>query len=56
MANLLWKMFLFLANQKLKITGIGFKPLEQNAGFEIKMHQAVDMSAMLNAIDKDLVI
>jgi outer membrane receptor protein involved in Fe transport len=38
---------------KLKITGIGFKPLEQNVSFELKM-QGGDMSAMLNAIDKDL--
>src|SRR6187399_1900336 len=38
---------------KLKITGIGFKPLEQNVNFELKM-QGGDMSAMLNAIDKDL--
>src|SRR6187401_2458298 len=38
---------------KLKITGIGFKPIEQNVGFEMKM-QGGDMSAMLNAIDKDL--
>ena len=39
---------------KLKITAIGFKPIEQNAGFEIKMQPGADMSAMLNAIDKDL--
>src|SRR6188474_808970 len=39
---------------KLKITAIGFKPLEQNVGFEIKMQPGADMSAMLNAIDKDL--
>jgi len=39
---------------KLKISAIGFKPLEQNAGFEIKMQPGADMSAMLNAIDKDL--
>ena len=38
---------------KLKITAIGFKPFEQNAGFEMKMGGG-DMSAMLNAIDKDL--
>ncbi|HET6766815.1 MAG TPA: outer membrane beta-barrel protein, partial [Chitinophagaceae bacterium] len=39
---------------KLKITAIGFKPLEQNVGFDIKMQPGADMSAMLNAIDKDL--
>ena len=39
---------------KLKITAIGFKPIEQPAGFEIKMQPGADMSAMLNAIDKDL--
>src|SRR6187549_408778 len=37
---------------KLKITAIGFKPIEQPAGFEMK--PGGDMSAMLNAIDKDL--
>ena len=39
---------------KLKITAIGFKPVEQNVGFDIKMQPGADMSAMLNAIDKDL--
>lgn len=39
---------------KLKITAIGFKPIEQPAGFDIKMQPGADMSAMLNAIDKDL--
>jgi outer membrane receptor protein involved in Fe transport len=39
---------------KLKITAIGFKVLEQNVGFDIKMQPGADMSAMLNAIDKDL--
>jgi outer membrane receptor protein involved in Fe transport len=39
---------------KLKITAMGFKPIEQNVGFEIKMQPGADMSAMLNAIDKDL--
>ena len=38
---------------KLKISAIGFKPFEQNASFEMKMGGG-DMSAMLNAIDKDL--
>ena len=37
---------------KLKITAIGFKPIEQSAGFEMK--PGGDMNAMLNAIDKDL--
>lgn len=39
---------------KLKITAIGFTPVEQNVGFDIKMQPGADMSAMLNAIDKDL--
>ncbi|HJS53917.1 MAG TPA: outer membrane beta-barrel family protein [Chitinophagaceae bacterium] len=40
---------------KLKITAIGLKPLEQTVGFEMKMKPGnADMSAMLNAIDKDL--
>jgi outer membrane receptor protein involved in Fe transport len=39
---------------KLKITAIGFKPIEQTVGFEMKMQQGADMSAMLNMIDKDL--
>src|SRR4026207_430631 len=39
---------------KLKITAMGFKPVEQNVGFDIKMQPGADMSAMLNAIDKDL--
>src|SRR5688500_5994504 len=39
---------------KLKITAIGFKPFEQTVGFDVKMQPGADMSAMLNAIDKDL--
>ena len=39
---------------KLKITAIGFKSIEQNVSFDIKMQPGADMSAMLNAIDKDL--
>ena len=39
---------------KLKITAIGFKPHEQTVSFEMKMQPGADMSAMLNAIDKDL--
>jgi outer membrane receptor protein involved in Fe transport len=38
----------------LKITAIGFKPLEQKAGFDIKMQPGADMSSMLNMVDKDL--
>ena len=39
---------------KLKISAIGVKPLEQTVSFDIKMQPGADMSAMLNAIDKDL--
>ena len=39
---------------KLKVTAIGFKPLEQAVSFDIKMQPGADMSSMLNAIDKDL--
>ncbi len=39
---------------KLKISAIGVKPLEQELKFEMKGGQNGDMSAMLNAIDKDL--
>ena len=40
---------------KIKITAIGFKNYEQPVSFEIKMGGgAPDMSAMLNAVDKDL--
>jgi outer membrane receptor protein involved in Fe transport len=43
---------------KLKITAIGFKAYEQPVSFDIKMGGGngggIDMSAMLNAIDKDL--
>lgn len=44
---------------KLKITAIGFTSDEQNVSFDLKMPAAggaggVDMSAMLNAVDKDL--
>lgn len=38
----------------LKVTAIGFKPLQQNVGFDIKMQPGADMSAMMSAIDKDL--
>jgi outer membrane receptor protein involved in Fe transport len=39
---------------KLHITGIGFKPIDQAVSFELKMGAGQDMSAMLNALDKDL--
>lgn len=39
---------------KLKISAIGFKAYEQTVGFNIKMGAGTDMSAMLNAVDKDL--
>ena len=41
---------------KLKITAIGFKTIEKNVGFDLKMPAGgnADMSAMLTAIDKDL--
>ena len=39
---------------KLKITGIGYKTIEQKAFFEIKMGNGGDMSSMLNGVDKDL--
>lgn len=41
---------------KLKITAIGFKPIEQQVSFNLKMGGAngADMNALLNAIDKDL--
>ena len=39
---------------KLKISAIGVKPMEQTVSFDIKMQPGADMSAMLNAIDKDL--
>lgn len=45
-----------MASYKLKITAIGFKPLEQKVGFEMNMAnmKAGDMSALINAVDKDL--
>ncbi len=42
-----------MVQYKLKITAIGFKPIEQKAGFTINMNGG-DMSQMLNSIDKDL--
>ena len=41
-----------VANFRLKITGIGYKTIEQKVFFDIKM--GGDMSQMLNAVDKDL--
>ncbi|MBK8521160.1 MAG: TonB-dependent receptor [Chitinophagaceae bacterium] len=45
-----------MAQYKLKITAIGFKPYEAKAGFELNMAGARngDMSSMLSAVDKDL--
>jgi outer membrane receptor protein involved in Fe transport len=40
---------------KLKISAMGFKPIEQPVTFDLKMQPGnFDMNAMLNAIDKDL--
>ena len=41
-----------MAPYKLKITGIGYKPIEQKVFFNMKM--GGDMSQMLNGVDKDL--
>src|ERR1035437_6339134 len=41
-----------VATFKLKITGIGYKTIEQKVFFDIKM--GGDMSQMMNAVDKDL--
>ena len=41
-----------VANFKLRITGIGYKTIEQKVFFDIKM--GGDMSQMMNAVDKDL--
>ncbi len=45
-----------MAQYKLKITAIGYKPYESKAGFELNMAGARngDMSSMLSAVDKDL--
>jgi outer membrane receptor protein involved in Fe transport len=42
-----------MVQYKLKITAIGYKAIEQKAGFTINMSGG-DMSQMLNSIDKDL--
>lgn len=41
-----------MAQFKLKVSAIGYKEIEQKAAFEMKM--GGDMSAMMNAVDKDL--
>jgi len=45
-----------MAQYKLKITAIGFKPYEAKVGFQLNMSGAKpgDMSSMLSAVDKDL--
>ncbi|MEO6230454.1 MAG: outer membrane beta-barrel family protein [Ferruginibacter sp.] len=45
-----------MAQYKLKITAIGFKPIEQKAAFQINMAAAKqgDMSSVLSSVDKDL--
>ncbi|MBL0359388.1 MAG: TonB-dependent receptor [Chitinophagaceae bacterium] len=45
-----------LATYKLKITAIGYKPIEQKVAFELNMGagKSGDMSSMLSAVDKDL--
>lgn len=39
---------------KLVITAIGYKPIEQKTGFDIKMGPGVDRSQILSQVDKDL--
>ena len=45
-----------MASYKLKITAIGFKPIEQKVNFELNMGAAKngDFSSMLSGVDKDL--
>ncbi len=45
-----------MASYKLKITAIGFKPIEQKVNFELNMGAARngDFSSMLSGVDKDL--
>ncbi|MEP7256288.1 MAG: carboxypeptidase regulatory-like domain-containing protein, partial [Ferruginibacter sp.] len=45
-----------MASYKLKITAIGFKPIEQKVNFELNMAAAKngDFSSMLSGVDKDL--
>jgi outer membrane receptor protein involved in Fe transport len=39
---------------RLVITAIGYKTIEQKVAFELKMGQGQDMTAAMNAVDKDL--
>ena len=45
-----------MGTYKLKITAIGFKPIEQKVNFDLNMSGAKngDFSSMLNGVDKDL--
>ncbi len=45
-----------MGNYRLRITAIGYKPIEQKVAFDLNMGAARngDMSSMLNAVDKDL--
>ena len=45
-----------MASYKLRISAVGYKPVEQKVNFEINMGAAKtgDMSAMLSGVDKDL--
>ena len=45
-----------MASYKLRISAVGYKPLDEKVAFEINMAGARngDMSSMLNAVDKDL--
>ena len=45
-----------MASYKLKVTAIGFKPIEQKVNFELNMAAAKngDFSSMLSGVDKDL--
>ena len=39
---------------RLKITAIGYKPIDQKVAFDLKFGQGADMSQAMNAVDKDL--
>jgi outer membrane receptor protein involved in Fe transport len=41
-------------NYRITITAIGYKPVEQKAGFELKMGPGTDMTQAMAAVDKDL--
>ncbi len=43
-----------LSIYKLKVTAIGYKPVEQKAVFEMNMSGGGGMSSMMNGVDKDL--